>query len=100
MVEMENNQWELVLERFQDKVDKIKELEKERLNLAKETSKLAIDNTKLELENTKLKKELESNEATMKTILETLNEALSTMESYGLTTKRHRVDASALDIIV
>ena len=107
MIEMTNKQWELVLEKHQEKIDKIKELESE-LDLEKEefdslaekTSELLVENEELEIENEKLMKKLTNQEYTIKLILNKLNESLNIMELHGLKTKRTQVQASALDLLV
>ena len=64
--------------------DKNLQLEEELDSLAKETSSLAIRNIELEKELSCLQYKSTTEEASMRTILETLNSSLELLETHGI----------------
>ena len=114
MLEITQEQWNLVLQKHQEKLDVIKdlvldvqdkseyiaELKEHKDTLASETSKLAHENVTLNIQNAKLQKELDTTNASLSLILETLDDAMNTIERHGLTSNKIRVQASELDILV
>ena len=107
MLEITEAQWQKVQELYLDKLKRIEELEAQVKELDVINDALVINNEWLKDENNtlqnkvlKLEKEQHKTDASLSVCLQQLNQALNTMETYGLRNRKSRITAdNLLDIV-
>ncbi len=112
-MEISKKQWQEVLDKHQDKIDENEALKKtlaqfneKYLNLSETTKDIKERNKKLiydidifYIKYAKLQKELDTTNSSLSGVLETLHEALNTLEHHGLRKNNTKDFAHELDLL-
>ena len=106
MLEITEKQWNDVKELYQSKLDEIKKLEEHIQYIEIDRERLVSERISKHNENIQLKAEIQSmknkkatDDASLKLVLETLNDALNTMERHGIKSKYKHTKITADNLL-
>jgi|FLOH01.1.fsa_nt_gi predicted nucleic acid-binding Zn-ribbon protein len=110
MLEITEKQWNDVKELYQSKLDEIKKLEehiqyierereRDRERLVSERISKHNENIQLKAEIQSMKNKKATDDASLKLVLETLNDALNTMERHGIKSKYKHTKITADNLL-